>query len=124
MHLFALVCPAWKMPAEPYFQLPISISKVRKAAQSRLGSHRLPIEQGRMSRPAVPRYLSKCTLCSQHALGDERHYMLECSHFDYVRALFPHLLEDAHDSMRDLMWHTDQKALTDFILAILHIAET
>ena len=49
------------MHAEPYFELPIPIGKVRplKAAQFRLGSHRLPIKQGRMSKLAVPRYLRK-----------------------------------------------------------------
>ncbi len=46
-----------KMPAEPYFELPISLSKLRRLMQFRLGSHDLPIEQGRMARPIVPRYM-------------------------------------------------------------------
>ena len=45
------------MPSEPYFELPISLSKLRSLVQFRVGSHDLPIEQGRMARPAVPRYL-------------------------------------------------------------------
>ncbi len=37
-----------KMPAEPYFELPISLLKLRRLMQFRLGSHDLPIEQGRL----------------------------------------------------------------------------
>ena len=111
-----------QMPAEPYFDLPISFRKLKMVVQFRLGSHNLPIEQGRMARPAVPRHLRRCTLCSHHAPGDERHYMLECPHFDLIRAQYSSLLQDAHDSMRDLMWHRDQKGLADFVCAILNEA--
>ncbi len=70
-------------------------------------------------RPIVPRYLRRCTLCSGHALGDERHFMLECPQFDDIRAQYADLLQDARDSMRNLMWHQNQKALSDFVIAIL-----
>ncbi len=86
--------------------------------QSRLGSHDLPIEQGRMARPIVPRYHT-VHLCSRHAPGDERHFMLECPQFDDIRAQYPDLLQDARDSMRNLMWYQNQKALSDFVIAIL-----
>ncbi len=36
-----------------------------------------------------------------------------------VRAQYPDLLQDARDSMRSLMWHQNQKALSDFVIAIL-----
>ncbi len=39
------------MPAELNFELLISLSKLRRLMQFRLGSHDLPIEQGRMARP-------------------------------------------------------------------------
>ncbi len=45
--------------------------------------------------------------------------MLECPQFDDIRAQYPDLLQDAHDSMRNLMWHQNQKALSDFVIAIL-----
>ncbi len=48
---------------------------------------RLSLE-GRMARPIVPRYLRRCTLCSRHAPGDERHFMLECPQFDDTRAQY------------------------------------
>ena len=37
----------------------------------RMGSHALPVEQGRLAKPAVPRHLRRCTLCGTRALGDE-----------------------------------------------------
>ncbi len=45
--------------------------------------------------------------------------MLECPQFDDVRAQYADLLQDARDSMRNLMWHQNQKALSDFVIAIL-----
>ena len=110
------------MPAEPYFELPISLSKLRRLVRFRLGSHCLPVEQGRLDK--VPRFLRRCTLCTRHAPGDERHYMLECSHFDDIRAQFPHLFAGARGSMQQLMWHSDQKSVADLIVAILDWAET
>ncbi len=45
--------------------------------------------------------------------------MLECPQFDDIRAQYPDLLQNARDSMRNLMWHQNQKALSDFVIAIL-----
>ncbi len=55
--------------------------------------------------------------------------MLECPQFDDIRAhdnlmisapdQYPDLLQGARDSMRNLMWHQNQKALSDFAIAIL-----
>ncbi len=66
-----------------------------------------------------PMHFRRCTLCSRRAVGDERHFMLECPQFDDIRAQYADLLQDARDSMRDLMWHQNQKALSDFVIAIL-----
>ena len=41
-----------------------------------MGSHLLPIEQGRHLR--LPRHRRVCRLCHTGALGDERHMLLEC----------------------------------------------
>ncbi len=115
-----------KMPAEPYFELPVSLPSSGHWCSSGWGprdpshgAHDLPIEQGRMARPIVPRYLRRRR--SQRALGDERHFMLECPQFGDVRAQYAYadLLQDARDSMRNLMWHQNQKALSDFVIAIL-----
>ncbi len=45
--------------------------------------------------------------------------MLECPQFDDIRAQYPDLLQGARDSMRNLMWPQNQKALSDFVIAIL-----
>ncbi len=45
--------------------------------------------------------------------------MLECPEFDDIRAQCAYLLQDAHDSMRNLMWYQAQKALSDIVIAIL-----
>ena len=39
--------------------------------QFRMGSHALPVEQGRLAKPAVPRHLRRCILCGTRALGDD-----------------------------------------------------
>ena len=48
---------------EPYYELPMSISKLWALVQFRLGSHSLPVEQGSFARPAVPRHLCWCAVC-------------------------------------------------------------
>ena len=94
---------------EPYYDLPMGISKLRTLVQFRLGSHALPIEQGRFIRPALPRHLRRCTVCDTEAVGDEFHAVFDCPHFSEVRAQFPGLFQDAAGCMRMFMWHKDQK---------------
>ncbi len=50
--------------------------------------------------------------------------MLECPQSDDVRAQYADLLQDARDSMRNLMWYQNQKALSDFVIAILDEPQT
>ena len=66
---------------EPYYQLPMGISKLRALVQFRLGSHALPIEQGRFARPALARHLHRCTVCDTRAVGDELLCVFDCPHF-------------------------------------------
>ncbi len=58
------------------------------------------------------------TFCPGRALGDERHCIFECPRFDGHRLNFPQLFDGAHDAMRTLVWHKDQKAVSALILAI------
>ncbi len=58
-------------------------------------------QQGRMARPEIFATV------------------LECPQFDDFRAQYADVLQDARDSMRNLMWHQNQKALSDFVIAIL-----
>ncbi len=41
---------------EPYYELPMSITKLRLLCHFRMGSQALPVEQGRIARPGVPRH--------------------------------------------------------------------
>ena len=43
----------------------------------RLSNHKLPIHQDRLS--AIPRQERKCTLCELNEIGDEFHYIFNCS---------------------------------------------
>ena len=54
----------------------MSTAKLQRILRFRMGSHLLPIEQGRHLR--LPRHRRVCRLCHTGALGDERHMPLEC----------------------------------------------
>ena len=75
-----------KVHCEPYYELPMSITRLRALVQFRLGSHSLPVEQGRFVRPCLPRHLRRCDLCNTQAVGDELHYAFDCPRFGAIRA--------------------------------------
>ena len=86
--------------------------------------HALPVEQGRFSRPQVPRNLRRCSLCSTRSVGDERHYLFDCPKFDEIRAQFAQLYESSAGAMRSFVWHKDQQAVCDCMTAVIRLAET
>ena len=49
----------------------------------RTSNHNLPIETGRWYNIELDDH--KCPLCSANTLGDEFHYLLECSYFNTQR---------------------------------------
>ena len=112
-----------QLKAVPYFELPMPISRVRLLMQFRMGSHALPVEQGRLAKPAVPRHLRRCTLCGTRALGDERHFVFDCPHFAHIRRQFRSLYQDADGTMQCFVWHKDQKAVCHCLAAILNVAD-
>ena len=69
--------------------------------QIRMGSHPLPVEQGRLARPIIPRHLRRCMLCDTHAMcnvqykGDDRHHIFDCPHFAHIFRQFRSLFQDA-----------------------------
>ncbi len=67
---------------EPYYEMPMSITKLRLQFHFRMGSHSLLVEQSRLARPGVPRHLRSCTFCPGQASGDERHCIFECPRLD------------------------------------------
>ena len=78
---FAWFLRLTQLKSVPYFEIPMPISRLRLLMQFCMGSHALPVEQGRFARPAIPRHLRHCTLCKTRALGDERHFVFDCPHF-------------------------------------------
>ena len=108
---------------EPYLDMPMSIFRLRLLMQFRMGSHSLPVEQGRLARPMVPRQLRRFTLCSTQAIGDERHYVFNCPHFAHVRRQFRSVFQDADGAMQSFMWHRNQKAVCHCLAAILTLAD-
>ena len=111
---------AWadRMLVEPYNELPMSITKLRLLFHFRMGSRLLPVEQGLLARPGVPRHSRSCTFCPDRALGDEWHCVSECPRFRGHWLGFAPLFDDAHGVMRTLAWHQGQKAVSALILAI------
>ena len=89
-----------KFCAEPYYELPMSITRLQALVQFRVGSHSLPIEQGRFVGPSLPRHLRRCDLCSTRTVGDELHYIFHCPRFGAIRAQYSNLYQDAAGSMR------------------------
>ena len=100
-----------QLKAVPYFEIPMPISRLQLLMQFRMGSHALPVEQGRLARPAIPRQLRRCTLCETRALGDERHFVFDCPHFTHIRRQFSLLYRDADGTMQCFVWHRNQKAV-------------
>ena len=106
----------------PYFEIPMPISRLQLLMQFRMGSHPLPMEQDRLAKPAIPRHLRRCTLCETRALGDERHFVFDCSHFAHIRRQFRSLHQNADGTMQSLC-HKDQTAVCYCLAAILNLAD-
>ncbi len=82
------------------------------------------LSKGRIEMPQVPRHLWRCTVCATTAIGDERHCVFDCPHFQGLRQQHAQILQDSHDAMRSLMWHKDQKSVCALVLAIVNEAQT
>ena len=109
---------------EPYYELPLPVTKLRSIFHFRVGAHSLPVEQGRIEMPKVPRHLRRCTFCATTAIGDERHCVFDCPHFQGLRQQHAEIFRDSHDAMRSVMWHKDQKSVCALVLAIVNEAQT
>ncbi len=117
LHLFAVVCTGRTViDTEPYYELPLSVTKLRSIFHFRVGAHSLPVEQGRIEMPQVPRHLRRCTFCATNAIGDERHCVFDCPRFQGLRQQHVEIFQDSHDAMRSLMWHKDQKSVCALVI--------
>ena len=81
-----------------------------------MGSHLLPIEQGRHLR--LPRHRRVCRLCHTGALGDERHMLLECPALADLRHEFSPLVAECSGVMARLVWASPWSAGTSLLALI------
>ena len=70
---------------EKYFDI-LPYPKYFIFVKFRTCNHKLPIEIGRYTN--IPRQERLCTLCDQRCIGDEFHYVLECSKLKSFRAKY------------------------------------
>ena len=108
---------------ELYFDIPMPRSRLRFLMQFRVGFHSLPVEQGRLARPRIPRQLRWCMFCDTNAIGDERHYVFNCPHFAHIRRQFRLVFQVPDGAMQSFMWHRRQKAVCHCLAAILTLAD-
>ncbi len=111
---FAPICGGLRgrtISTEPYYELPLPLTKLRSIFHFRVGAHSLPVEQGRIEMPKVPRHLRRCKFCASSAIGDERHCVFDCPHFQSLRQRHAMIFRDSHDAMRSVMWHKDEVCL-------------
>ena len=64
------------------------------------------------------------SLSTMRVPGDERHYVLDCPHFDSLRLTHADLFQEASGALRSLLWHKDQKSVCALLLAIVAEAQT
>ena len=88
---------------EPYYELPISITTIRSLFHVRMGSHSLPLEQGRLGKCSAPRFWQRCTFFSTRAVGDELRCSFDCPHFQGLWQEHAQLFHNALGAMRSLM---------------------
>ena len=92
-------------------------AQMQRTFRFRMGSHMLPIEQGRHLQ--LPRHRRVCKLCHAGALGDERHLLLECPALADVRTQFSQLIAHCSGIMARLVWFRDQPLVSRYIMACL-----
>ncbi len=107
------------LPEPPFRprESPMGNAKLHRILRFRMGSHHLPVEEGRHFN--LPRASRVCNLCNTDALGDERHMLLECPALADLRLQFSSLLLPCSGVMRRLLWAKDQHEVCRYIIACL-----
>ena len=100
-----------------YWESPMGNAKLHRILRFRMGSHHLPVEEGRHFN--LPRASRVCNLCNTDALGDERHMLVECPALAALRLQFSSLLLPCSGVMRRLLWAKDQHEVCRYIIACL-----
>ena len=84
-----------KLRTDPYYELSLSLAQLRALMLFKMGSHSLPIEQGRFVRPQCLQHLRRCVLCNALAVDDELHYLFDCPQLESNRCQYACLFDDA-----------------------------
>ena len=92
-------------------------AKLQRIFRFRVGSHMLPIEQGRHLQ--LSRHRRVCKLCHTGALGDNRHLLMECSALAGVRTQSSQLIAQCSGVMARLVWFKDESLVSSYIIACL-----
>jgi len=109
--------PGWAHEGE-FWQLELSAPQLRAVQRLSLGSYSLPVETGRF--PKIDRQERCCTFCDSGAVGDEKHWLMECPATDVARQRFSCLFDLAVlPCMRQLVWRGDRMLVAEFVLACL-----
>ena len=82
-----------------------------------MGSHLLPIEQGRHLH--LPRHRRVCRLCHAGALGAGRHMLLECPALADLRDKFSPFVAECSGVMARIVWARNQPMVSRYIIACL-----
>ena len=112
------------------YVLSLPISKRRSFTKLRVSSHRLAIETGRYTRPITPRSQRFCNHCTQHVLGDEKHFLLSCPKFAVQRkALFDDLevlgnIRNGKDFKTFLQWWTMDMVTSSLLTKFANLSQT
>ena len=104
------VCPV-------YWEVPMSTAKLQRILRFRMGSHLLPIEQGRHLR--LPRHRRVCRLCHTGALGALGHMLLECPALADLRDEYSPFVAECSGVMARLVWARNQPMVSRYIIACL-----
>ncbi len=109
-----------------------------------MGARSLPIEQGRIGAPRVPRHLPQFARAPHLSLA-EAHFLppilsavpalpppaagknlkiqciFDCPRFQSLRQSHAKVCQDSYDTTRSVMWHKDQSSVCDLVSLMLAI---
>ncbi len=83
-----VTCEGGRWYAADYTLLPLTVKRSNCLARCRLSSHRLKVETGAWSRPAVPYEQRLCDLCDLGAVQNEHHIIFQCPRFHEEREVY------------------------------------
>ena len=87
-----------------YWDILMGTAKLQRHFRSRMGCHRLPIEQGHCLQLSRVRRRWLCCLCGTGQFGREWHMLLECTALSDITAEFAEMIPQFFGVMARLVW--------------------